>query len=212
MEYLNQHYHYYGDKFQPIISFDDGYESVYNEAFPVISQYDFKTIVFPVTCYIGKTNEWDINFIINRTKHLTKPQLQELSDLEWEIGSHGHLHRSCFRMNNEEIQQDLMQSKVILEELIGKSVTSLSPPFGKLSDSYLKIAEDMGYERIFIQDPLRKYQGYQGSLEIIKRKSVYSIDSDNAIKRKAQNSKIELYKENIIHYFSNATVAVKEML
>ena len=43
-----------------LIKFDDGYESVFLNAFPIMEEYGFKGIVFPVSRYIGNNNNWDI--------------------------------------------------------------------------------------------------------------------------------------------------------
>ena len=54
------------------IAFDDGYESVYANAFTIMEEYSLKGIVFPISGYIGKTNDWDVTFGVNKTMHLTK--------------------------------------------------------------------------------------------------------------------------------------------
>ena len=45
------------------IAFDDGYESVYTNAFPIMEEYGLKGIVFPITGYIGKRNNWDASVL-----------------------------------------------------------------------------------------------------------------------------------------------------
>ena len=39
-------------------------------AFPIMEEYSLKGIVFPISGYIGKTNDWDVTFGINKTMHL----------------------------------------------------------------------------------------------------------------------------------------------
>ena len=92
------------------ICFDDGYESIFYNAFPIMEEYGVKGIVFPVTDYIGKYNDWDINFRINRARHLNIIQIQKLSDAGWEFGSHGHWHRAYSKLTNEERILDLNKS------------------------------------------------------------------------------------------------------
>ena len=76
------------------ICFDDGYEDIIINALPILNSYDINTTVFPITHYMGKSNSWDVNFIINRKKHLNVEQLKELIEHSWKIGSHGHNHIS----------------------------------------------------------------------------------------------------------------------
>ena len=41
-----------------VLTFDDGFESVYTNAFPVLQRYGFPATVFLVADYCGKTNDW----------------------------------------------------------------------------------------------------------------------------------------------------------
>ena len=47
------------DKKKFIITFDDGYESVFLNALPILKQLGFKAICFIVTNQIGDYNDWD---------------------------------------------------------------------------------------------------------------------------------------------------------
>ena len=108
------------------IAFDDGYESVYANAFPIMEEYNLKGIIFTISGYIGKTNDWDVTFGVNKTMHLSKSQLLTLSEKGWEIGSHSHLHRSFKWMSNDGIKNDVVTSKRIIGNIIVKEVTSFT--------------------------------------------------------------------------------------
>ena len=58
-----------------LITFDDGYESVYTQAYPLMEKYNIKGVVFPVAAYIGKTNSWDYNFLIKPSSHINNTQI-----------------------------------------------------------------------------------------------------------------------------------------
>ena len=193
--------------------FDDGYESVYTFAFPILEKYGFKGVVFPVSGYIAKYNDWDVNFRVNRTLHLTPNHLRTLSDSGWEIGSHGHVHRAYSKLSNSEIIKDLNTSKNTIEEITGKKVKSFCPPFGDLPEISYEFVETAGYEQIILQQPLfsRKIK-LSGRSKFKYSRRIYSIDSIGNLKNKYHNYKFEKIKENIIHRFSSATIIVKEML
>jgi len=195
-----------------IISFHDGYESVIKNAFPIMEEYGLKGIIFPVTGYIGRYNDWDVNFRINRARHLNVEQILTLSNYGWEIGSHGHLHRAYNRMKAFEIKQDLEISKRILEDLTGKEIYSFCPPFGILTNDSLGIIIRTGYKNLFMQMPYRKKKIKSSNITFRYSRSIYSIDSVSSIDHKFHNFKRELFRENLIHSLSMATVIVKEML
>ena len=194
------------------IAFDDGYESVYANAFPIMEEYSLKGIVFPISGYIGKTNDWDVTFGVNKTMHLTKSQLLTLSEHGWEIGSHSHLHRSFKWMSNDEIKDEVVTSKRIIENITGKKVTSFCLPFGDYTRKAIEIIEEAGFINLFMQLPLLKKAVKFSKIQLQYCRSIYSTDSVKSLQNKYQNINSEHLKENFIHSFSTATVLVKEML
>jgi len=194
------------------IAFDDGYESVYTNAFPIMEEYGLKGIVFPITGYIGKRNNWDVTFGVNKAMHLTKSQLLALSEHGWEIGSHSHLHRSFKWMSNDEIKNDVVTSKHIIENITGKEVTSFCLPFGDYTRKAIEIIEEAGFINLFMQLPLLKKVVKFSKIQLQYCRSIYSTDSVITLQNKYQNINSEHIKENFIHSFSTATVLVKEML
>ncbi len=194
------------------ICFDDGYESIFSNAFPIMEEYGIKGIVFPVTGYIGKYNDWDINFRINRARHLNISQIRILSDAGWEIGSHGHLHRAYSKLTNEERILDLNKSKILLEGIVGKSIYSFCPPFGDLPENCWKNITDTGYRQVYLQMPLKRKYSPPGNIKLNFTRSMFSTDNVNKIIKKYNRNKSELIKENFIRSFSWGTILVKEML
>ncbi len=194
------------------IAFDDGYESVYANAFPIMEEYSLKGIVFPISGYIGKTNDWDVTFGVNKTMHLTKSQLLTLSENGWEIGSHSHFHRSFKWMSNDGIKNDVVTSKRIIENITGKEVTSFCLPFGDYTRKAIEIIEEAGFINLFMQLPLLKKAVKFSKIQLQYCRSIYSTDSVKSLQNKYQNINSEHLKENFIHSFSTATVLVKEML
>ena len=194
------------------ITFDDGYESVYTNAFPIMEENGLKGIVFPISGYIGKTNDWDVTFGVNKTMHLTKSQLITLSEHGWEIGSHSHSHRSFRWMNNNKIKDDVVTSKLIIEEITGKEVVSFCLPFGDYTRKAIEIIEDAGFIYLFMQLPLLKMAVKLRKIQLQFCRSIYSTDSVKSLQNKYQNINGEHLKEYFIHSFSNVTVLVKEIL
>ena len=194
------------------IAFDDGYESVYANAFPIMEEYSLKGIVFPISGYIGKANDWDVTFGINKTMHLNKSQLLTLSEHGWEIGSHSHLHRSFKWMSNDKMKDEVVTSKHIIENITGKEITSFCLPFGDYTRKAIEIIEEAGFINLFMQLPLLKKAVKFSKIKLKYCRSIYSTDSVKSLQNKYQNINREQLKENFIRSFSTATVLVKEML
>ena len=97
------------------ICFDDGYQDIYTNTFDYLNKTNIKKIVFVISDYIGKKNKWDINFIINKKKHLSKDELLHMYKNNWIIGSHGMSHKPLSQLTNDQLIVELKESKEKLE-------------------------------------------------------------------------------------------------
>ena len=179
------------------ITFDDAYEGIFTFARKILNKSNIKRkIVFPIVDYIGKNNTWDSSFYLNKYKHLTIDQIKILVSEGWEIGSHTCTHKYLGKLNNDEINSELVTSKQKLEEIINDEVTSFAPPYGIIDKRVLEISESVGYKEIFIQK--NKNIIYSDSILLVERNNIYSIDRNKNIINKINNSYLEKKKENLI--------------
>jgi peptidoglycan/xylan/chitin deacetylase (PgdA/CDA1 family) len=75
---------------------------------------------------------------------------QELGDLDpsrIEIGGHGHRHLQSDLLSSDTLQSEFRQSRDILEQGLGRSVTSMAYPFGYHDRRARRIARQAGYTR-----------------------------------------------------------------
>ncbi|PYP07713.1 MAG: hypothetical protein DMD59_14435 [Gemmatimonadetes bacterium] len=59
-----------------LLSFDDGYASLADNAYPVLADLGFTATTFLITDYIGKTNTWDVRYTWHRLRHLSWLQIE----------------------------------------------------------------------------------------------------------------------------------------
>jgi len=130
-----------------VIAFDDGYQCVADHAFETLDRLGFKASVFLPTGYLGKTNDWDHQVYGLKFRHLDQTGLRKLSDAGWEIGSHGTTHRSLRDMDSAKATKEIVDSKALLENIIGTTVDSISFPFGLYNRRILEISASAGYRR-----------------------------------------------------------------
>src|SRR5262245_63359295 len=53
-----------------LLTFDDGYASLADYAYPVLADLGFTATTFLITDFVGKTNTWDVRYTWNRLRHL----------------------------------------------------------------------------------------------------------------------------------------------
>ena len=191
----------------PLICFDDGYLDVYHNTMSVSN--NINKVIFPITDYLGKMNSWDINFILNRKKHMSSYNILDMHSRGWQIGSHGHSHISYSKLDDKEIKEDLSISKNILEDLVGEEITIFTPPFGYIDQKQLRIVSEVGYKTIFLNNCYIKDIEDECGLEVVERVNIYSIDTIKSITKKSSNSMFYKNLENIIHKCSKLTVFFK---
>jgi len=128
-----------------IITFDDGYSSVYHQALPTLMKHEFRAVVFIITNYIGKENTWDANLGGITFSHLNKYQIKELGICGMEIGSHGMSHRSLTFLTAETVFSEMNESRQKIFEIIGKYPQTIAYPFGLQNRQIREAAVECGY-------------------------------------------------------------------
>ncbi|MEM8980613.1 MAG: trifunctional glycosyltransferase/class I SAM-dependent methyltransferase/polysaccharide deacetylase [Pseudomonadota bacterium] len=126
------------------ITFDDGFDDFYHEAFPILQKYGFPVTVFVVSDLVGKTAQWDARYG-NPAPLMTWEKIKELSNMGVQFGSHTATHPLLGMLNPEEVRQEARRSKQTIEDQIGQRVTSVAYPFGDYSEVVCRIFEDEGY-------------------------------------------------------------------
>lgn len=185
-----------------LITFDDGYASFYFRVLPVLLRYKFSALVFVVTGYIGKKNCWDVNFG-TMERHLNLKELQELKRYGFIIGSHTRTHPNLTKISFQRAKEEILNSKLELEDKLGDVVQFLSFPFGRYNNQTLELALEAGYKLTFTSNPLVNQSSVVG------RMGIYIIDQLSQFKAKLhQNSFFHLAearKAQLINFFSHGT-------
>lgn len=113
-----------------ILTFDDGFEDFYYNAFPLIKKYNVKATLFMIVGYINCPN------------YCTLEQLREMRDSGLvKIESHTMSHPKLTLLNNEDLKDQINRSSDLLNEYLGKEINSICYPYGlynKNVDSVVK--------------------------------------------------------------------------
>ncbi len=115
-----------------IVTFDDGYRSVYEFAFPILQQYGLQGVVYVITGYVGAPT------------YMNADQLVELFANGWEIGSHTVSHEDLVK-NPSHAYDQMVGSKLYLEKLLGTKELTIAYPYGKADENITRRAARYGY-------------------------------------------------------------------
>ena len=118
------------------ITFDDGYTDALTVIAPLLCARQIPFHVFVSSARMNGTDR----------KYLSPTQVVELSNMPGvTIGAHGATHRSLTSLSSSELATELQASKVDLEAVLQKPVTTMSYPFGHVDESVPKAAQDAGF-------------------------------------------------------------------
>jgi peptidoglycan/xylan/chitin deacetylase (PgdA/CDA1 family) len=128
-----------------IITFDDGYADVLENAVPVLRAHGFTAAVFPVLDLERRFNDWD------DAPELAGPLLavEELRALErsgLEVGSHTMTHACLTRAGHEALAWELERSREVLAEIAARPLPVLAYPYGDVDERVKRAARAAGYE------------------------------------------------------------------
>lgn len=194
-----------------VITFDDSYESVYTNAFPIMKEFGFTGTVFIVSGYAGRLNDWDVNLGGLRFRHLSWAQINELQQAGFELGSHSVHHTDLVRTGTDRIRFEIWESKKEIEDHTGSPVRFFSFPFGRYNPTIVDQVRDAGYEAgVGLLKPVKLRPDTDSF--VLERKAYYLIDGLFSLKHKLESklfSPLENAKLRVINFCSHASSLVK---
>lgn len=107
-----------------VITFDDGFAGVAENAAPILSQHGFTATVFLPTAFIADTRREFVG-----RPCLTWAEVRDLRSAGFSFGSHTAHHRELIRLPAEEMRRELSESRERIEQELRERVTTFSYPF-----------------------------------------------------------------------------------
>lgn len=127
-----------------ILTFDDGYRSTYETAWPILQRYGYTATVFLVSDLVGKTNAWDAEEV--QEPLLGRAEIAALGQGGITFGSHTRTHSALTSLGREGAARELVESRTALEALTGSAVRAVCYPYGKQNALVCALAREAGYQ------------------------------------------------------------------
>ncbi|MEA3327010.1 MAG: polysaccharide deacetylase family protein [Chloroflexota bacterium] len=116
-----------------VITFDDGHESVYMHAFPIMQEFGYPGVFYIVANRINDVPEF-----------LNVAELKEMIAAGWEIGSHSYTHADLTK-DHSIAAKEIGQSKSDLEAALSTSILTFAYPYGTIDRFTAQKVSDYNY-------------------------------------------------------------------
>jgi len=131
-----------------LITFDDGYQNVLTEAWPILERHGMTASVFVVADAIGDRAGWDAHYG-PAAPLMSWDEIHWLQDRGIEFGAHGATHRPFTALTTAELTNELTRSRLLLEQGLGEAVTALAYPYGEHDEVVIRVAQSCGFDCAF---------------------------------------------------------------
>jgi len=127
------------------LTFDDGYQDFYENAYPVLRRYGYPSTVFIIPGLMGGKNDWDFSH-----ENAAKPLMDwktviEISKNGVDIGSHTKTHPCLLDLSPHEIAVEAIDSKREIEKRLDRPIEFFCYPYGKYNAGAREEIRKAGY-------------------------------------------------------------------
>lgn len=171
------------------ITFDDGYASVYESAFPILQELGVPATVYLVAGAIGGYGSKcsnDFEGLYPDETMLRWAEVREMQRYGLSFGSHLLHHYDLTSLDDEQARNELECSKQLIEDRTGKTCSSFCYPWGKHDRRSVDAVKNAGYSNAVIAIQGRWKTNYELDLCRVPRADVrrdYSIADFAAVIR-----------------------------
>lgn len=164
------------------ITIDDGFEDNYNQAFPLLRKYNMPATIFLASGVIGGTNDWMKGRGFPERKMLNWNQIREMNEHQITFGAHTVTHPKLSVLNNTLAEQEIIQSKMSIEEHLGQPCKHFAYPYGLFNNTTPEIVQQCGFT--LACSTRSGFNHHERDPYILHRIEVYGTDSSWKLKQK----------------------------
>jgi peptidoglycan/xylan/chitin deacetylase (PgdA/CDA1 family) len=187
-----------------LITFDDGFMGVHDDAAPLIESLGWSATMFLVSALIGGTDTWATNEAQPRRRAhplLGWPEIHAMRRSGWSFGSHSRTHADLPTLADDQLEDQLAGSRAELEGGLEQTIDTLAYPYGRFDSRVAQAAAAAGYTMAFstrsgfnrpLQDPFA-----------VRRIDVAGTDTAGELLRKVRLGMNDVSMASLARYYAS---------
>jgi peptidoglycan/xylan/chitin deacetylase (PgdA/CDA1 family) len=129
------------------ITFDDGLDSVREEAAPMLASRGLPATVYCVAGRLGGDSDWpSARSEAPKLRLMSAAELTALARQGFEVGSHGMQHAPLVTGTEASLREEIVDSRLVLEQALDLPVTSFAYPYGAGPSAEARTLVEAAYE------------------------------------------------------------------
>lgn len=116
-----------------VLTFDDGYDTFYTNAWPVLREFNQRASLFIISDLVGQPG------------YMSWEQINTLASNGVEIGGHTRTHPFLTNLDSSQAGMEIMGGKQDIESKLGLKITMFCYPTGKYNPEVIKEVTTAGY-------------------------------------------------------------------
>jgi peptidoglycan/xylan/chitin deacetylase (PgdA/CDA1 family) len=128
-----------------LITFDDGLSDFGEHAVPLLEARGFASTLYVTTGYVGQTSRWLAELGEGGRSMLGWSDLAALHANKVELGAHTHSHPQLDMLSTSDARAEIETSKKLLEDKLGRAVTSFAYPHGYSTPAIRRLVSGAGF-------------------------------------------------------------------
>lgn len=129
-----------------VLTFDDGWADAVDTVVPLLRRHGVVATFYVCTDWMGRSHPLVTG---EAAGLLDAGAVRSLVDADMEVGSHSRGHRDLRALDDDELADDLSDSKSAIEALTGRPCRTFAYPFGAWDDRVAAAVRAAGYELAF---------------------------------------------------------------
>jgi peptidoglycan/xylan/chitin deacetylase (PgdA/CDA1 family) len=115
-----------------VLTFDDGYQNNYTQAFPIMQEVGFKGTIFLISAYCEKCWSGDESSLEPRPM-LSWSEVKELHRYGIEFGAHTSTHPDLTLIPLKQAEGEIRESRMEIQDRLGADIHTFAYPYGSFN-------------------------------------------------------------------------------